>query len=114
MNLTIEELDNGVRCLALAGRLDLAGTAKVDLKFSSHAAAAKALILVDLSGLEFLASLGIRTFLTVVKAQQRRGGRVVFCGAQPAVAKVFETSGLAAVMPMAPDRASGIAHLLAP
>jgi len=114
MNLTIEELEDGIRCVGLQGRLDLAGSAAIDLKFSSHAASARGLVLVDLSGVEFLASIGIRTFLTAAKAQQRRGGRMVLCNAVPSVAKVIETAGLGSVIPLAADRAAGIAWLLAP
>lgn len=111
MKLTVEELEHGIRCLTLEGRLDLAGTTAIDLKFSSYAASAKGLILVDLSRLDFLASIGIRTLLMAAKAQRMRGGRFVMCGAQPMVASMIETAGLQGVIPLVADRAAGIALL---
>jgi len=113
MKLTIEELESGIRCLAVEGRLDMAGAAAIDLKFTSYAASSKSLILVDLSRLEFLASIGIRTLLVAAKAQRQRGGHFVICGAQPLVAAMIETAGLQGVIPLVRDRAAGVALLRA-
>lgn len=111
MKLTREDLDGGIRCLVLEGRLDIGGCAGIDLVFSGHAASEKALVLVDLGGVEFVASLGLRTLLMAARVQRQRGGRMVLCGARPAVAKILEMAGLASVLPVVADRDAGVAAL---
>ena len=112
MKMSREELEGGIRCLVLEGRFDLAGSAAIDLAFSGHAASEKALVLVDLAGVDFLASLGIRTLLVAARAQRHRGGKLVLCGAQASVRKVLELAGMTEVLPLVTDRAAGVATLL--
>jgi len=111
MNMNVEELDNGIRRIALDGRLDMAGAQAIDLKFTGYTAAAKGRILVDLSQVEFIASIGLRTLLSAAKAQKLKGGTLVLCGAQPLVAKVLETAGLNTFIPSVGDTAAAIALL---
>jgi anti-sigma B factor antagonist len=111
MNMNVDELDNGIRRIVLDGRLDMAGAQEIDMKFTGYAASAKNKILVDLSKVEFIASIGIRTLLTAAKAQKQRGGAMVLSGAQPLVAQVIETAGLTALIPSVADEAAAIALL---
>ena len=111
MNMQMQELENGIRRISLEGRLDMAGAQAIDIKFTGYTAAAKNRILVDLSKVEFIASIGLRTLISAAKAQKLRGGAMVLAGAQPLVAKVIETAGLAALIPSVPDEAAAIALL---
>lgn len=113
MKLHVEELDNGLRLIALEGRLDMAGAQEIDMKFTAHAASTKTLVLVDLCQVDFVASIGLRTLLSAAKGQKSRGGKMVLFGAQPLVAQVLETAGLSAIVPVVPDRAAAIATLQA-
>jgi anti-anti-sigma factor len=113
MKLHVEELDKGIRLIALEGRLDMAGAQEIDIKFTAHAASSKGLVLVDLAQVEFLASIGIRTLLSAAKGQKLRGGTLVMCAAQPLVAKAMETAGVTTIVPLLANREAGIAALQA-
>lgn len=104
MQLTTEELGEGLRKAVLVGRLDIAGSAAIDVPFNALASSQKGVI-VDLAGVDFLASLGIRTLLASAKALQRRGGRLVLLSPQPAVFEVLEVSGVLDLMPVFTDEA---------
>jgi anti-sigma B factor antagonist len=113
MNLSVEELDNGIEVINLNGRMDLAGALEIDAQFTSLASAGRGLLLVDLSNVGYLASIGIRTLLNGAKARKQQGGGVAICGAQMLVAKVLEMAGMRSIAPVFTDRRAGIAGLLA-
>jgi anti-sigma B factor antagonist len=76
MDMQVEELDGGVTNVMLRGRLDTVGAGAIDLKFSAVAGSKRAIV-VDLSGIDFLASLGIRVLVMGAKAVRNKGGKLV-------------------------------------
>jgi anti-anti-sigma factor len=114
MELSVESLEQGIKVIHLVGRMDLRGAQEVDLAFMGHAAAAKGLIVVDLAGVEFLASLGLRTLISGAKAQRGKGGRLALAGAQALVSKVLSSSGIHNLIPIYPTVAEAVASLSVP
>ena len=101
MPIDFEDCSNDLRRIALSGRLDIPGTGEIDAKFTALAAAAERRVVVDLTGVSFLASIGIRAIITNAKAQQKRGGRMVlFVGDNAPVAKTLESTGIDTLVPM--------------
>jgi anti-sigma B factor antagonist len=113
MELTTEILPNGVEKIALAGRMDTAGAQEIDLRFTGLAATRPALIVVDLSQVSFLASMGIRTLLSTAKALVRRGGRMVLASPQPLVGEVLKVAAIDSLIPVYPDVPSACEGLAA-
>ena len=113
MKFDVEELDGGITLVVLAGQMDLSGTADIDLKFATLAGS-KAKMVVDLSGVTFLASIGIRTLIINAKAMKSRGHRMVLLNPQPAIANVLETTGVDQLIPMVKDMAAAVARLSPP
>jgi anti-anti-sigma factor len=111
MEISVEEIDGGVRKVVLTGRLDVQGTLAIDAKFAALVATRGGAVIVDLSGVSFLASIGIRTLLQSAKAVSQRGGKMVIAGAQAMVEDVLRTSGVVHVIPLYPDLATACAAL---
>lgn len=111
MQLTTEQLPDGIERITLAGRMDLAGTQAIDLRFTSLTTTRPALIVVDLSDVSFLASIGIRTLVASAKALGHRGGRLVLAGPQPLVAEVLNVAGIDSFIPVFADVQSACADL---
>ncbi len=112
--IVYEDTDENLRTIFLAGRLDIQGTEVIGNKFAILSASDKHRIVVDLTGLEFLASIGIRSLVFNAKAQQQRGGRLVlFVGDNAPVAKVLKTTGIDTVIPMFADAAEARTAALA-
>ena len=103
MELTSENLPNGVEKIALTGRMDTAGAQEIDLRFTSLTATRPALIVVDLSQVSFLASMGIRTLLSAARGLGRRGGRMVLASPQPLVQEVLKVAGIDSLIPVYAD-----------
>jgi len=92
MELTYEDLEDGVRRVILAGRLDVEGSHEIDLKFTSLTASRQAFVIVDLSLVDFLSSLGLCTLVRSAKAQMSRQGKLVLLSPQPNVARVLQST----------------------
>lgn len=95
----------------LSGRLDLEGAQSINDKFAFATTASKAKIIVDLSEVTFLASVGIRLLLTSARAQANRGGRLVLAAPQKAVRKVLEAAGIDQLIGVVADVESARASL---
>jgi len=90
-----------VRRVVLAGRLDTAGVDLVETKFGAAIVPNGKNTIVDLSGVSFLASMGIRMLISTTRALSRKGGKLVMFGAAPGVKDVIETAALTEIIPLA-------------
>jgi anti-anti-sigma factor len=109
MRFETTTLHPGLRRLTLDGRLDAAGVQAIDLAFTATASAGGTAVLVDLSGVDFVASLGIRLLLSNAQVLRRRGLAMVICGTRPAVKEVFDTVALDRIIPCVEDEAAALA-----
>ena len=100
MELTYEDSAEGIRLIRLTGRMDVEGTHDIDLKFTSVASCQKLFVLVDMSAVEFLSSLGLGTLVRSAKAQMSRTGMLVLFSPRPAVARVLEATQIDQIVPV--------------
>lgn len=109
MQLLSEEIDGNVTRVVLVGALDLAGAEQIGLKLSVLAGSRK-LLLIDMEGLTFLSSMGIRSLLSAAKTLARRGGKLILVKPSATVHKVLLTTGCDGLMPIASslDEALGL------
>lgn len=76
--MTISYSDVGdLRKIMISGRLDVDGANSVASQLEELSKAAKKGVLVDLSSLKFLASIGIRALIASAKEVKARGGKMV-------------------------------------
>lgn len=108
MEMKVTQLGN-VKKIALAGRLDLLGAQGIDAPFTAQAAAVPARVMVDLSRVDFMASVGLRILLTAAKAQKKLGGGFVLFGANAMIGTVLVNSGVSLMVPVAADEAAALA-----
>lgn len=114
MELTITQLDNGTRKIDLAGRLDLEGAQAIDLKFTVLTASERTFSVIDLSGVEFMASMGIATLVRNAKAARLREGNMVLLNPQANVAKVLTAMGIDRLIPICYSLADACTLVLTP
>jgi anti-anti-sigma factor len=100
MELQYSELENNIRLIKLVGNLDILGTGAIEIKFAGYCAGENPRVLVDLSEVEFLASIGIRLLVLNAKSIASRGGRMVLLGPIPEVRTVLEVTGIPAIIPI--------------
>jgi anti-anti-sigma factor len=110
MQISTEEMANGITKVALDGKLDIAGAAAVDLKMNIIAGSAKKL-LVDLQKVTFLGSMGLRSIVLPARAVHSRGGKVVLFAPVEMVESVLKTSGIDSLLPIYHDLGAAMAAL---
>ncbi len=109
----VVEISPTANKFVLAGRLDSASVGAVETPFTAALAAGGRSAVLDLSGLDFLSSLGIRLLLSAGRVVTRRGGKVVLFGAQPMVAEVLKAMALDQLLPLVATEDEAIALLSA-
>lgn len=95
MDLEYSELENDVRVIKLFGKLDLDGVNSIDRQFVAHCAGENVFVLVDLSRVTYLSSIGIPLLINSAKAVTNRGGRLALVNPQNNVKAVLELTGVA-------------------
>ncbi len=93
MQIAIND-EGSAATVTMVGRLDIAGAEVVALPLATLSGSKSALF-VDMSGVSFVASIGLRHLVAAAKAMGRRGGRLVLVNPNTAVTEVITTSGLA-------------------
>lgn len=106
MQLDSELLDNKAIKVSLDGRLDIQGANAIDMQFTALTATKKAAVLVDMSKVSFMASIGIRLLLSNAKACSARGGKMVLFAPQPLVKDVLQSAGVTKLIETVDDQAA--------
>jgi anti-anti-sigma factor len=113
MEFEYHEHKNGIRLLKLRGTLDIAGAGAIETKFAAYCSGENTRVIVDLSGVEFLASIGIRLLTANAKSLASRNGRMALLNPTPDVLSVLEITGIPALIPVYSNLESAEAVLLA-
>jgi anti-anti-sigma factor len=108
MQMQLEEIAGTVTKASLNGKLDVAGALAIDMAFSVLVGSRRAIV-VDLSNVSFMASMGLRTLVMGAKTVSSKGGRMVLLSPTPDVAKVLADSGIDTLIPIYGDLASAAA-----
>ena len=112
MNLDAEMIDNGITKVILNGRLDIQGNNDIETEFTALGHVKKAKILVDLTDLSFIASIGMRTFLRSATALSNRKGKMVLFNTQPLVKEALASAGIDTLIPLFDEMDTAIASLM--
>lgn len=108
MQIESKELDNGVTHVALSGRLDIAGAGAADMKLSVISGSRRKVI-VDLSGVTFIGSMGLRVLITAARTIAGKGGKLALLGAQAEVDRALRVSAIDSIIPMLQDMPEALA-----
>ena len=113
MDMDVTELGAGVTCVRLNGRLDAAGADTIGLKFTAVVVSQGRPAVVDLSGVSFIASMGIRLLISAAKGLSLKGAKMVLFGAQPLVQEVLEQTAIDQIIDIAASEAEALARATA-
>ena len=111
MQMQVTEQDDGIVQVNLVGRLDMAGTSQIEDRFTFAVTTKKAPVLVDLAGVDFMASIGMRMLVRNAKALDRRSGKMVLVHPQPTVKEALQTAGIDLLIPLFDDWDAAVADL---
>jgi anti-sigma B factor antagonist len=93
-------MEDGIKKIDLLGRMDIDGTQDIAMKLTAEAAVERTFVILDLSGLDFMASIGIGTLMSVAKSLKLRRGKMVLLNPKPVVALVLERTHIQTAIPI--------------
>lgn len=96
------ETHGDFRVLRLNGRLDTETSADFELAAHDLTQAGERRFIVDLGGISYVSSAGLRVLLALAK-QMDGAGVVRLCSLAPSVRQVFDLSGFSKLFAIAPD-----------
>lgn len=94
MEISEDILENDIVKINLSGRMDLGGVNAIETEFNTMTASPRQAIIVDMSGVPYMSSIGIRSLLIHAKSVTGRGGKYVLTGVQKDVRNVLQVSGI--------------------
>ena len=103
MELKVVKEDSQLTYVALAGKLDVQGEEAIGDRFRELIETRQNSLIVDMSAVTYLASLGIRLLFAGAKSLAASGHKLVVLKPQPMVEETLLNSGTAKLMPIAAD-----------
>jgi anti-anti-sigma factor len=96
--------------VAIRGRLDGATAPQFETEVLDLIAKGHRRIIVDLAGLGYISSAGLRVMLVAAKRLKPEGGRLLLAGAGGMVSHVLEISGFAGMLEIFPSTEEALAR----
>lgn len=96
--------EGSCQCITVRGRIDALTAPDVQKVFDRLIMSGERVLLVDMAGVGYVSSAGLRVFLSGQKALRKVEGEIIFCGLGAAVLEVFETSGMTSLFRLTADR----------
>ncbi|MGI5153713.1 STAS domain-containing protein [Microbispora sp. CA-102843] len=97
-----------VLVVALDGALDYTNAERLCQDVETALGEEHRELILDLGGLDFCDSTGIRILLSVRKLMQERNGAVTLAGLNARLARIFRVTGLISAFTVAPDLAEAV------
>ncbi len=88
-----ERKSGDIVILGLTGRLDAYSAAEVEKKLDSIVAAGCPKLVLNLEGLEYISSSGLRVFLSQLKKVRKLQGDIKLACMKPYIREVFDIAG---------------------
>lgn len=110
MGLEIRQDEEGaIRVLALKGRLDTETASDLELTLQDLLGAGERYFLLDLSGIGYVSSAGLRVLLGLAKKLDGGKGTLRLCGLNAAVRQVFDVAGFGKLFAIFANRDAALA-----
>jgi len=101
----------GALVVAPAGRLDSLSAGELEKLVASRLDAGERRLVVDLAGVEYISSAGLRVLLMAAKRLKQPPAALVLCGMGPSVRTVLELTGFVPLFAIEPTREQALARL---
>jgi anti-anti-sigma factor len=112
MQLQYSELKNGIRLIKLNGSLDAKGVSGVEVEFVRRCAGKNVRVLVDLSKVNYISSIGIPMLINSAKAIVKNGGKMALLKPQSNVENILDLTGIPLIIPIHHDLDAAMAAIL--
>jgi anti-anti-sigma factor len=88
----------------IEGRLDTLTAAEFEKQIMTLLDSGRINLILDCSGLNYISSSGLRTFLVVQKKMKSQQGKFMICSLQQGIKEIFDISGFSSIFSVFPDK----------
>ncbi len=99
MNIS-ERDDKGVSVFTLSGRIDTQGSVDLDTSLQAAVAAGKHKMALDMAGVSYISSAGLRTLADIITKNTEKGGDLKLVALHRKVLRVFRIIGFDKLFPL--------------
>jgi anti-anti-sigma factor len=99
----VRQLDHDAAVVTPAGRLDSNSSPRLETVLSGQLAAGNTWLFVDMAGVDYIASSGLKVLVAAWRRAREASGDVVLCGLQPRLVEIFEMVGFDMLFDVYPD-----------
>ena len=114
MKLHVSKLEHGIRLIVLNGKMDSAGVYAIEMDFAHHCGGDNRRVLVDLSNVSYISSIGIPLLVDTAKGVIGKGGRMILYNPQKNVMDVLELVGVTHIIPIHYDLSAALSSFRDP
>ncbi|ANN67279.1 STAS domain-containing protein [Bordetella bronchialis] len=107
MTLSIEKVGPAL-VVSPHGQINSANAAAVESDLLRQIENGENKVVMDLSGLDYISSAGLRVMLLVAKRLKQRTGALALCNIQPHVREVFDISGFLSILTVVESRGDAL------
>jgi len=100
----VEQKNGDVMTLGFMGRLDGVSSKGAEQKILGLIDAGERRLILDLAGLDYISSIGLRVLMLTAKRLKTVNGKLAVCGLKPQIKKVFDIAGFGAILKIVPGR----------
>ena len=108
-----EERHDEVLVIAPVGRVDSNSSGELERRLLRHVAEGAVRLVIDLLGVEYISSAGLRVLLLTANKLRPLGGQVVLCSMGRTVREVFDLAGLTALFPIEASQDEALVRIVA-
>lgn len=99
--MTVESSTRGkASVVKVSGRMTEEGAERFEDVCRQSLSEGQRHLVADLAGLEYVSSVGLRSFLRLAQASQKAGGALILCGIRGMVKEVFDMAHLTSFFPV--------------
>ncbi len=100
-----------VTVIRVEGSMDATTVVEFDAEWKKALEEGADKLVVEMSGLEYISSAGLRGILMLAKTAKVKGAGLAFAGMRDMVSDMFKLSGFLTILSVHPDVASAASHL---
>ena len=111
--MAIDALSDGGTVFVLVNqRLDSSNAPAFNEELETVTGSASRAVVIDMQGLDYISSAGLRVIMLAVRKMQQQGGSLALCSLSSDVRAVFQTSGFDQLIDIHPSRAEAVAAVV--
>lgn len=104
-------VQDGITIVTVAGRMDATTVSSFNEECQKQLQSGVGRFIIDLGGLEYISSAGLRGILTMGKACKASRATLAFCSMQTMVADMFKLSGFTSILTVYPTLDEALAGM---